>query len=112
MLKQFVSTILLSLMIVGCSERYGGPIYPVPHIPDERPAVPSDSQVMTDLQDVLGQIAGVEIESEIISVDSRVYIVIVDRDSESTGLLQSHLLPYSTANGSASQSKSRCNVTL
>ena len=55
MLKQFVSTILLSLMIVGCSERYGGPIYPVPHIPDERPAVPSDSQVMTDLQDVLGQ---------------------------------------------------------
>ena len=82
MLKQFVSTILLSLMIVGCSERYGGPIYPVPHIPDERPAVPSDSQVMTDLQDVLGQIAGVEIESEIISVDSRVYIVIVDRDSE------------------------------
>ena len=82
MLKQFVSTILLSLMIVGCSERYGGPIYPVPHIPDERPAVPSDSQVMTDLQDVFGQIASVEIESEIISVDSRVYIVIVDRDSE------------------------------
>ena len=83
MLKQFVSAILLSIVIVGCSERYGGPIYPVPHIPDERPAVPSDSQVMTDLQDVLGQIASVEIESEIISVDSRVYIVIVDKDSES-----------------------------
>ena len=83
MLKQFVSAILLSIVIVGCGERYGGPIYPVPHIPDERPAVPSDSQVMTDLQDVFGQIAGVEIESEIISVDSRVYIVIVDKDSES-----------------------------
>ena len=83
MLKQFVSAILLSIVIVGCGERYGGPIYPVPHIPDERPAVPSDSQVMTDLQDVFGQIASVEIESEIISVDSRVYIVIVDKDSES-----------------------------
>ena len=82
MLKQFVSAILLSIVIAGCSERYGGPIYPVPHIPDERPAVPSDSQVMTDLQEALGQIASVEIESKIISVDSRMYIVVVGPESE------------------------------
>ena len=82
MIKHFLVAIMLSMVLVGCSERYGGPIFPVPHIPDERPAAPSESQVMTDLQDALGQIAGVEIESEIISVDSRVYIVIVDRDSE------------------------------
>ena len=83
MFKHLLVATMLSIVLIGCSERYGGPIYPVPHIPDERPAVPSDSQVMTDLQDVLGQIASVEIESEIISVDSRVYIVIVDKDSES-----------------------------
>ena len=38
---------------------------------------------MTDLQDVVGQFAGVEIESEVISIDSRVYVVIIDKDSES-----------------------------
>jgi hypothetical protein len=83
MIKHLLVALMLSMVIIGCDSRYGGPIYPVPHIPDERPAVPSDSQVMTDLQDVFGQIASVEIESEIISVDSRVYIVIVDKDSES-----------------------------
>ena len=82
MIRHLLVAIVLSLVLVGCSERYGGPIFPVPTIPDEQPSAPSDAQVMTDLQDVVGQIAGVEIESEIISVDSRVYIVIVDRDSE------------------------------
>jgi hypothetical protein len=83
MIKHLLVALVLSMVLIGCSERYGGPIFPVPTIPNERPSAPTNAQVMTDLQDVTGQVAGVEIESEIISVDSRVYIVIVDKDSES-----------------------------
>ena len=83
MIKHLLIAIVLSIVMIGCSERYGGPIFPVPSIPAEHPSVPSDAQVLNDLQEAIGQIASVEIESEIISVDSRVYIVIVDKDSES-----------------------------
>ena len=83
MIRQFVYAILFSIVIVGCGERYGGPIFPVPHIPAEHSEVPTEQQVMNDIQEVFdGAFVGAEIESEIISVDSRVYIVIVDRDSE------------------------------
>ena len=74
--------IVIALVMIGCSERYGGPIYPVPTIPEERPAVPSEDQVLDDLEDAVGQIRGAAVESEIISVDSRIYIVLVEKDSE------------------------------
>ena len=83
MIKHLLIAFVLSIVMIGCSERYGGPIFPVPSIPAEHPSVPSDAQVLNDLQEAIGQIASVEIESEIISVDSRVYIVIDDKDSES-----------------------------
>ena len=82
MLKQYVSAILLSIVIVGCSERYGGPINPVPHIPDERPAVPSEDQVIEDLEASHGDYLSSEIVSEVHSVDARVYIVAVDNDTQ------------------------------
>ena len=42
MIKHLLVALMLSMVIVGCDSRYGGPIYPVPHSPsDERPAVPS-----------------------------------------------------------------------
>ena len=83
MLKQFAFAILFSMVMIGCSERYGGSIFPVPPIPVEQPSAPSEQQVMTDIQEVFdGAFVGAEIESEIISVDSRVYIVIVDKDSD------------------------------
>ena len=59
-----------------------GPIYPVPTVSDERPAVPSEDQVLDDLEDAVGQIRGATVESEVISVDSRIYIVLVEKDSE------------------------------
>ena len=79
----WVAIFVLSIGMTACDSRYGGPIYPVPHIPDERPSVPSEQQVITDLSELHGEHVSAEIESEIISVDSRVYIVIVDKDSES-----------------------------
>ena len=82
MIKHLLIAIVLSMVIVGCDSRYGGPIYPVPTVSDERPAVPSEDQVLDDLEDAVGQIRGATVESEVISVDSRIYIVLVEKDSE------------------------------
>ena len=82
MIKHLLVALMLSMVIVGCDSRYGGPIYPVPTVSDERPAVPSDAQVLDDLEDAVGQITGASVKSEVISVDSRIYIVLVEKDSE------------------------------
>ena len=86
MIKHLLIAIVLSIVMIGCSERYGGPIFPVPSIPAEHPSVPSDAQVLNDLQEAIGQIASIEVESEVISVESRIYIVLVGKDSESPAL--------------------------
>ena len=82
MIKHLLVALMLSMVIIGCDSRYGGPIYPVPPILDERPAVPSDAQVLDDLEDAVGQIRGATVDSEVISVDSRIYIVLVEKDSD------------------------------
>ena len=82
MLKHLLIPIVLSLVMVGCSERYGGSIFPVPHIPSERPAVPSESDVIADINEAIGANVQSEIVDEIISVESRVYIVIVENGSD------------------------------
>ena len=51
MIKHLLIAIVLSIVMIGCSERYGGPIFPVPSIPAEHPSVPSDAQVLIDLQE-------------------------------------------------------------
>ena len=81
-IKHLLIAIVLSMVIIGCDSRYGGPIFPVPPILDERPAVPSDAQVLDDLEDAVGQITGASVKSEVISVDSRIYIVLVEKDSD------------------------------
>ena len=82
MIKHLLVALMLSMVIVGCDSRYGGPIFPVPPILDERPAVPSEDQVLDDLEDAVGQIRGATVDSEVISVDSRIYIVLVEKDSD------------------------------
>ena len=77
MKSHFLVALVLLIAIVGCSNRYR------PLIVDERPAVPTEQQAMIDLQASHGQFVDVEIESEIISVDARVFVVIVGKDSES-----------------------------
>lgn len=83
MLKQFVIALLFSIVMVGCGERYGGPIFPVPTIPSELPAVPSESDVMSEIRKYHGKHLTGTIESEIFDVESRIYLVVIDRDSES-----------------------------
>ena len=44
MLRTLVFAIAFSLAdMVGCSERYGGNIFPIPTTPAERPANPSEA---------------------------------------------------------------------
>lgn len=82
MLKQFVSAILFSIVMIGCGERYGGPIFPVPHIPDERPTVPSENEIVADINEAIGGNVDTEIVDEIFSVESRIYIVIVENGTD------------------------------
>ena len=82
MFKQLLVAIALSIVMIGCSERYGGPIYPVPHIPSERPSVPSDSNVVADIQEQFGEQVSTEIVSTVHSIESHVFVVIVENGTE------------------------------
>ena len=42
MLRTLVFAIAFSLLTLGCSERYGGNIFPIPTTPVEQPANPSE----------------------------------------------------------------------
>lgn len=81
-LFSLIAIVLLSVLLIGCSERYGGSIYPQPYIPDERPAVPVEADVLADINEAIGANVQSEIVDEIISVESRVYIVIVENGSD------------------------------
>ena len=74
--------LVISMVMIGCSERYGGSMYPVPHIPDERPASPNETDVINDLNDAFDGIVSAELVEEVHSVDSHVYFVKVDNDGE------------------------------
>ena len=82
MIKRLVAVILLSIVIVGCGERYGGPIFPVPTIPSERPSVPTEDQVISDLKDQFSEQVSTEIVSTVHSIESHVFVVIVENGTE------------------------------
>ena len=82
MIRHFLVAIVLSLVLIGCSERYGGPIFPVPTIPDERPSVPTNAQVINDLKDQFDEQVSTEIVSAIHSIESHVFVVIVENGTE------------------------------
>ena len=83
MLRTLVFAIAFSLLTLGCSERYGGSIYPVPHIPAERPIEnPSENDVISDLEAQYGNIVSAEIVEEVHSIESHVFFVRVQADDE------------------------------
>ena len=81
MLRTLVFAIAFSLLMVGCGE-YGGNIFPIPHTPDQRPANPSEHDVISDLEAQYGNIVSAEIVEEIHSIESHVFFVRVQADDE------------------------------
>ena len=81
MLRTLVFAIAFSLLMVGCGER-GGSIFPIPHIPDQRPANPSEHDVISDLEAQYGNIVSAEIVEEVHSIESHVFFVRVQGDDE------------------------------
>ena len=81
MCKRLFVAIAFSLLMTGCSERYGGSMYPIPTIPDERPSNPSEHDVIEDLKDAY-DIVSAEIVEEVHSIESHVYFVKVEDDGE------------------------------
>ena len=86
MCKRLFVSIAFSLLIlscIGCSERYGGSMYPIPTIPDERPSNnPSEDDVIDDLKDFYSDIVSAELVEEVHSIESHVYFVKVERDGD------------------------------
>ena len=82
MLRTLVFAIAFSLVMVGCSERYGGNIFPIPTTPAERPANPSEHDVLDDLEAQYGNIVSAEIVEEVHSIESHVFFVRVQGDDE------------------------------
>ena len=85
MIRNFVFALALSIILVGCSERYGGSIFPVPPIEeiesiDNLVTAPTNDQIMDDIEKVYGKQSGAIIEPEYIDVESRIYFVVIDRD--------------------------------
>ena len=80
MLRTFVFAIAFSLLTIGCSERYGGSIFPVPTTPAERPSNPSEHDVISDLKAQYGNIVSAEIVEEVHSIESHVFFVRIDDD--------------------------------
>ena len=84
MIKHLLVALMLSMVIIGCDSEIWGTHFSSPHsFPIERPAVPAEDQVLDDLEDAQsGRLRGATVDSEVISVDSRIYIVLVEKDSE------------------------------
>ena len=81
MFRRLFLAIVISLVMIGCSERYGGSLYPVPHIPGERPIEnPSEDDVISDLNAQYGNIVSAEIVEEVHSIESHVFFVRVQGD--------------------------------
>ena len=82
MCKRLFLSLALALVITGCSERYGGHMYPIPTIPVEHAEIPDESRILTDLKEQYGNIVSTEIISEIHSVKSHTYLVAMENGTE------------------------------
>ena len=82
MLRTLVFAIAFSLLTLGCSERYGGNIFPIPTTPVEQPANPSEHDVISDLEAQYENIVSAEIVEEVHSIESHVFFVRVQGDDE------------------------------
>ena len=79
MIRHLLVALMLSIAIVGCSERYTGSIQKAPTLLDERPAVPSEQQVIADLRDQFGQNISTEIIFESETIEAHVFIVSIEQ---------------------------------
>ena len=83
MLRELCLALAIALVLIGCSERYGGSMYPtIPTIPDERPASPNEADVINDLKDFYSDIVSAELVEEVHSIESHVYFVKVEDDGD------------------------------
>ena len=93
MFRTFVLAIALAIAITGCSERFA---LGVPHagkvlqdLDPERPAIPSEDRVMTDLKNKYGAQLPGEIVSKTIDAESHTFFVIVENgDPEAPDLFK------------------------
>ena len=76
-MQKFVFILAFLLLASGCSERYGGPIFPQPHIPSESPAALSEERVILDLAQEYDFVDS-EVVNEVHSVASHTFIVELD----------------------------------
>ena len=83
MCYRLVLIALALIFMAGCSERYGGPIFPIPQIPVEHPSSPDKSDVLEDLAEVFGDdIVNAEKIEEIHEIEAHVFFVKVLRDGD------------------------------
>lgn len=81
MFRHFLVAIVLSIAMIGCSDRIRGPTSLAPQIQSERPSIPSDDQVLADLRAAYGEHLPKEIVSEFHDIESHMFIVMVETDT-------------------------------
>lgn len=81
MFRHFLVAIVLSIAMIGCSDRVGGPIFPVPALPVEQPSVPTNKQVLADLNASHGDQLSSEIVSRVHDIESHTYIVVIESEN-------------------------------